>query len=256
MRRPLVMGNWKMNGGRTDAIALVTDLLPRVHGLDDIDIVLCPPYPFLEVVSCRLRGTLLMPGAQNVSAFTRGAYTGEVAATMLRDVGCRYVIIGHSERRLLFGESDSVVADKFQQATAAGLVPVLCVGESAAERAAGRTAEVVGRQLAAVLDAVGPAPLAAAVVAYEPVWAIGSGQAASPADAQAVHQFIRDTISTADPARAPQLRILYGGSVKAQNAQELFSQRDVDGGLIGGAALDASEFAQICKAVRGCGGAE
>ncbi|MHB1565427.1 MAG: triose-phosphate isomerase [Acidiferrobacter sp.] len=253
MRRPLVMGNWKMNGGRADATALLADLWPRVQGLDDVDIVLCPPYPFLDLIGQHVHGTSLAYGAQNVSAFERGAYTGEVSAAMLRDVGCRYVIIGHSERRLLFGESNDVVVDKFRQATAEGLTPVLCVGESAAERAAGRTEQVVGGQIDAVLDALGPQALASAVVAYEPVWAIGSGQAASPADAQAVHRFIRQTIGAADPQRAQRLRILYGGSVKAQNAQQLFSQSEIDGGLIGGAALDASEFAGICKAANGLG---
>ena len=195
-----------------------------------------------------LQGTGVVLGAQNLSEHAEGAFTGEVAPSMLRDVGCTHVLVGHSERRSLYGESDAIVAAKFVAAQVAGLVPVLCVGETLAEREAGLTQEVVDRQLAAVLDAAGVAAMRQAVVAYEPVWAIGTGRTASPAQAQAVHAGIRAVLAAHDPDVAAGVRILYGGSVKPQGAEELFRQPDIDGGLVGGAALVAGDFLAICRA--------
>lgn len=249
MRQPLVMGNWKMNGRLGSARTLLAALNTRLRSLSGVDIAICPPYPLLALAAQQLGSdSRLALGAQNVSEYGDGAYTGEVSAAMLRDIGCQFVIIGHSERRALFAESDEVIASKFARALTAGLVPVLCVGESAAERDAQRTEEVVGRQLDAVFAGVGHRAFLSAIVAYEPVWAIGTGSAASPADAQRVHAFIRQTVAAHDLQAAASLRILYGGSVKAQNARQLFAQDDIDGGLIGGAALDAVGFAEICQA--------
>lgn len=226
-------------------------LLDRViEGLGGLrcDVLVCPPYSYLSQVGARAANTPLLLGAQNVSEHAAGAFTGEVAASMLRDVGCAYVIVGHSERRTLFGESDALVAAKCGAVIAAGMVPVLCVGETLAEREAGRTEEVVARQVAAVLDAHGVQAFAGMVVAYEPVWAIGTGLTATPLQAQAVHAAIRRQVAALDAVVAEGLRILYGGSVKPQSAAELFAQADIDGGLIGGAALVADDFLAICQA--------
>lgn len=219
-------------------------------GLSDLacEVALCPPYPYLAQLADRLAGSGVGLGGQNVSEHRQGAYTGEVSADMLADLGCAYVLVGHSERRSLYGESDALVAAKFAAAQEAGLVPVLCVGETLAERQGGATEAVVGRQIAAVIDRVGVGALASAVVAYEPVWAIGTGVTASPAQAQAVHAAIRARVGELDAGVAAGVRILYGGSVKPQNAAELFGQPDIDGGLIGGAALVAGDFLAICQA--------
>lgn len=206
------------------------------------------PYPYLAQAQARLNGTALRWGAQSVSEHAAGAFTGEVSAGMLGEFGCRYVLVGHSERRQLFGEDDAAVAAKFVAARQAGLVPVLCVGETLAEREAGATAAVVARQIAAVIERAGIAALAGAVLAYEPVWAIGTGKTASPAQAQEVHAAIRAQVAVLDAGVAGGLRVLYGGSVKPQNAAELFEQADIDGGLIGGAALVADDFLAICQA--------
>lgn len=252
MRQSLVVGNWKMNGRRDQVQALFAALEKELAQLSAVAVAVCPPYPFLALIHDRRRDASgIGLGAQNVSMYSDGAYTGEVSGEMLRDMGCEFAIIGHSERRALFSETDEVVAKKFVRAREAGLVPVLCVGESAADRDASRTEEVVGAQLAAVFRGGGREAFRQAVVAYEPVWAIGSGRAASPAEAQKVHAFIRKTVAGQDPEAAAALRILYGGSVKAQNARELFAQNDIDGGLIGGAALNAVEFAGICRAACG-----
>lgn len=252
MRRSLVMGNWKMNGRRDQVQALFTALEDQLASLSAVEVAVCPPYPFLALVHDRQRETSgIGLGAQNVSMYSDGAYTGEVSGEMLRDMGCEFAIIGHSERRLLFSETNEVVAKKFIRARDAGLVPVLCVGESATDRDASRTEEVIGAQVLAVFQDGGREAFRQAVVAYEPVWAIGTGRAASPAEAQKVHAFIRKTVAARDPEAAATLRILYGGSVKAQNARELFAQDDIDGGLIGGAALNAIEFAGICRAACG-----
>lgn len=212
------------------------------------DVAVCPPYPYLGQVQALLLGSGVAWGGQSVSEHAVGAFTGEVSANMLVDFGCLYVLVGHSERRALYGETDVVVAAKFEAAQRAGLVPVLCVGETLAEREAGETEAVVARQLSAVLDRSGVAALASAVVAYEPVWAIGTGVTASPAQAQEVHAAIRARVAAQDVEVANGLRILYGGSVKPQNAKELFGQVDIDGGLIGGAALVADDFLAICLA--------
>jgi triosephosphate isomerase len=212
------------------------------------DVAVCPPYPYLGQVQSILAGSVVTWGAQSVSEHAAGAFTGEVAASMLVEFGCRYVLVGHSERRALFGETDEVVSAKFAAAQKIGLIPVLCVGETLAEREAGMTAAVVTRQLSAVLNRSGVAAMASAVVAYEPVWAIGTGVTASPVQAQEVHAVIRARVGALDVVVANGLRILYGGSVKPQNASELFGQADIDGGLIGGAALVADDFLAICQA--------
>lgn len=248
MRRPLVAGNWKMNGTRKGAMSLIAGLLQGADSVEGVDILVCPPYPFLCEAARELAGGPLVLGAQNVSEHENGAYTGEVSAAMLADYGCRYVIVGHSERRALYGEDDTRVARKFIAARQAGLVPVLCVGETLAEHEAGHTESVVMHQLQAVLDVSGVEAFADAVVAYEPVWAIGTGRTASPGQAQDVHAMIRETISGQDATISKSLRILYGGSVKGSNAASLFGMTDVDGGLVGGASLDSDEFLGICRA--------
>lgn len=245
MRRKLVAGNWKMNGTLAENRALLDALKAA---LQNGGAAVCAPYPYLAQLQAELSGTSIAWGAQNVSEYAKGAYTGEVSTTMLKDFGCTYAIVGHSERRSIYGESDETVAKKYLAAQAAGLIPILCVGESLDEREGGITEQVVARQLDAVINAAGVASLANAVVAYEPVWAIGTGKTASPEQAQAVHAFIRGKIAALDKAVADGLVIQYGGSVKASNAVELFSQPDIDGGLIGGASLVAEEFVAICKA--------
>lgn len=237
-RTRLVAGNWKMHGSRAANSGLLNALLEGIGSSKGAECVVCVPFPYLEQVAGRLRGTPLAWGAQNVSEHPQGAYTGEVSASMLRDFDCRYVIVGHSERRQLYGESDAQVAAKFAAAQAAGLTPILCVGETLQEREAGRTQEVVARQLDAVLK---QSDFGNAVLAYEPVWAIGTGRTASPEQAQEVHGYLRARL-------AAHTRILYGGSVKAQNAKAIFAMPDVDGGLIGGASLVAAEFVAIAQA--------
>jgi len=248
MRRPMVAGNWKMHGSRAANQVLLEELQSRVSEALPIDVAVCPPFVYLTEVLRQLEGDLIAVGAQNVSAEAPGAFTGEVAAAMLADVGCTLVIVGHSERRRLYGEDDTLVARKFVAAQTAGLTPILCVGETLEERDAGQTEAVVARQLDAVLRTSGVKALGKAILAYEPVWAIGTGRNATPAQAQAVHQFLRGRIAAQDAKIAAQLRILYGGSVKAANAAELFANPDVDGGLIGGASLNADEFQRICAA--------
>ena len=247
MRKKLVAGNWKMHGSLAENAALLSALKPALAG---VEAVVCVPFPYLAQAQSELAGSSIAWGAQNLSEHSKGAYTGEVSASMLRDFGCGYVIVGHSERRSLYGESDQQVAAKFIAAQAGGLIPVLCVGESLEERESGITEQVVARQLNAVISAAGIGALANAIVAYEPVWAIGTGKTASPEQAQAVHAFIRGKIAGLDAAIADGLVIQYGGSVKAANAAELFAQPDIDGGLIGGASLVAQEFVAICQAAR------
>ncbi|MFN3702689.1 triose-phosphate isomerase [Thermomonas sp.] len=246
MRRKIVAGNWKLHGNRAFAAALVAEIAAGLPAA--VELVVLPPFPYLEGLAgpCAQAGIGL--GAQDVSAHDKGAYTGEVAASMLADVGARYVLVGHSERRQYHGESSALVAEKFVAAQAAGLVPVLCVGERLEEREAGRTEAVIADQLRPVLERAGVASFAAAVVAYEPVWAIGTGRTASPEQAQAVHAFIRSQVAALDANIADSLPLLYGGSVKPDNAASLFSQADVDGGLIGGASLAAADFLAIARA--------
>ncbi|MBS1189413.1 MAG: triosephosphate isomerase [Rhodocyclaceae bacterium] len=247
MRKKLVAGNWKMHGNLGSNGKLLDAVKAGASGLS-CDVAVCVPFPYLGQAQSTLTGSVVAWGAQNLSEHAQGAYTGEVAAAMLNDFGCRYVLVGHSERRALYGESDAVVAAKFLAAQAVGLVPILCVGETLAEREAGQTELVVSRQLAAVIGQAGVAALAKAVVAYEPVWAIGTGKTATPEQAQDVHAAIRAQVAALDPAVAAGLQILYGGSVKPQNAADLFARADIDGGLIGGASLVADDFLAICRA--------
>jgi len=235
-RTRLVAGNWKMHGSR-ETIRALLDAIVAVVDAPGAQCAICPPFPYLAQVAERLRGTAIAWGAQNVAEHAQGAYTGEVSAAMLAEFGCRYVIVGHSERRQLYGETDAQVAAKFAAARKAGLTPILCVGETLAERDAGRTTEVVARQLGAVAFTAG-------VVAYEPVWAIGTGRNATPEQAQEVHAFLRERLPRDTP-------ILYGGSVKPQNAAAIFAMPDVDGGLIGGASLVAADFLAILRAAAG-----
>ncbi|HEY8054021.1 MAG TPA: triose-phosphate isomerase [Steroidobacteraceae bacterium] len=248
MRRPIVAGNWKMHGSRSENARLVEDLVAHCPANPAALCVLCPPFVYLQEVARGLRDSVFSLGGQDLCADTPGAFTGEIAASMLKDVGCEYVIVGHSERRMLYRESDQLVARKFGAARAAGLIPILCVGEQLADRDAGRTREIVARQLDVVLELSGAGALEHAVVAYEPVWAIGTGRNATPEQAQDVHAFIRARIAARDARIAAATRILYGGSVKAGNAAELFAMPDVDGGLIGGASLKADEFLTILAA--------
>jgi triosephosphate isomerase (TIM) len=248
MRKPLVAGNWKMHGSRADNAALIRSLLDRLPAQGAAEVMVCPPFVYLLETSRMLKDSDVALGAQSLCAEAQGAFTGEVSGAMLRDVGCRYVLVGHSERRQVYGEDDSLVARKFVAAQASGLVPVLCVGETLEEREGGRTAEVVLRQLDAVLAVSGAAAFGEAVIAYEPVWAIGTGRNATPEQAQDVHAMIRGRVAALDAKIGASVRILYGGSVKAANARELFAMVDIDGGLVGGASLKADEFAQICAA--------
>jgi triosephosphate isomerase (TIM) len=247
MRKKLVAGNWKMHGSRSMAESLVRDI---AHGKPShIDVLVFPPFPYLAPLTAAHTSSGVGFGAQDVSEHeAQGAYTGEVAAAMVADVGAQWTLVGHSERRRYHGESNELVARKFAAARAAGLTPILCVGETLAQREAGETETVVARQLQAVLALNGVASFDTAVVAYEPVWAIGTGRTATPQQAQEVHAFIRSQLAQGDAMIARLTRLLYGGSVKAANAAELFAQPDVDGGLIGGAALVATEFLAICNA--------
>lgn len=248
MRRPVVAGNWKMNGTQVEAAALISGIEQGLGDVMHAEILVCPPFVLIPVVAEWLSGSRIAWGGQNLSPHKSGAYTGEVSGAMLRDFGCSHVIVGHSERRALYGESDQVVAEKFRAAQGVGLAPILCVGETLAEREANETEAVVARQLDAVVKLAGIAALDHAIVAYEPVWAIGTGKTATPEQAQGVHAFIRARLAQISPTVAERLRILYGGSVKAANARQLFGQPDIDGGLIGGASLDAQEFLAICRA--------
>lgn len=254
--RSLVIGNWKMNGSRRSSIQLCEDIVDGLAAAevigeiaqqtDRIEAVVCPPFVYLADAADIMarKDSSLSLGAQTLSENNNGAFTGEVSAAMLVELACRYVLVGHSERRSIFGESSTQVADKFRVALTAGLVPVLCVGESQSQRDAGETFVVIDEQLDAVVSAVGVDTLSSAVIAYEPVWAIGTGNTASPAQAQAVHAHIRARLGEA----GSETRLLYGGSVNAGNAAELFAEVDINGALVGGASLDAGQFIAICKA--------
>jgi triosephosphate isomerase len=250
MRKRLVAGNWKMHGSRAANQALLDALVAGIGAAPDVECAVCVPFPYLAQAAERLRGTGVAWGAQDCSEHAHGAYTGEVSAAMVAEFGCRYAIVGHSERRQLHGESDALVAAKFGAARGAGLLPILCVGETLEERDRGRTESVVARQLDAVLERHGATAFADAVLAYEPVWAIGTGRNATPEQAQEVHAYLRARFAARDPAIAERLRVLYGGSVKAANAQALFAMPDVDGGLVGGASLVAAEFVAIARAAQ------
>ena len=247
-RQRFVVGNWKLNGSFAANAALIEALGP-IEAVSGKTLAFCAPFPYLGQLQAALSGSPAQFGAQDVSRFDRGAYTGEVSAGMVADFGCQLAIVGHSERRAIFGDSDAVVAEKFVRVVAAGLTPILCVGESLDEREAGTTEVVVARQVAAVIALSGVEALAGAVIAYEPVWAIGTGKTASPAQAQEVHRFLRAFIAKHSVEISDTLPILYGGSVKKSNAVELFGQPDIDGGLIGGASLIADEFMGIWRAL-------
>lgn len=247
-RRPLVAGNWKLNGSRAANTALISALRAGLPAQSRADVVVCPPYVYLAEVSAAIHDSVIQLGAQNVATEDSGAFTGEIAAGMLRDVGCEFVIIGHSERRAFYGETDLLTAARVSAALRCGLKPILCVGETLGERDAGETLNVVRRQLEAVLAVAGAEAFVEGLVAYEPVWAIGTGRTATPIQAQEVHAEIRATLARCNATIAGAVRVLYGGSVKASNAKDLFAMADIDGGLIGGASLDAAGFLGICKA--------
>lgn len=248
MRRPLVAGNWKMNGSREEIRALMTGIVSDLGADISAEAAVCPPFAYLAEVHALIGDAPVALGAQDVSEHDAGAFTGEISGPMLTDVGCTYAIVGHSERRNLHGESDECVARKFAAARRHGLVPILCVGELLEERENGVTEQVISRQIDAVIALEGVEALADAVIAYEPVWAIGTGRTATPEQAQEVHAFIRNRIAKQNAAVAEGLRILYGGSVNAANAEGLFAKPDIDGGLVGGASLKSAEFIGICRA--------
>jgi len=244
----LIAGNWKMHGALAESRQLVEALRAGVSANARATMLLCPPYVYLPALQGWLQGSPILFGAQDLADKAgTGAFTGEVSGQMLRDVGCSHVIVGHSERRALYGETDAVVATKFKAAQTAGLTPIVCVGETLEQREAGQTRLVIERQVAAVVDSAGVQAFAKAVIAYEPVWAIGTGRTASPEQAQAVHAFIRGMIAARDATIAAGLSILYGGSVKGANARSLFAMADIDGGLVGGASLVAAEFLEIFR---------
>lgn len=248
MRKPLIAGNWKMNGSRAANQALLDGIAAGMKDVNHAAVAVCVPYIYIPEVAAQLKGTAIGWGAQNVSTEAKGAFTGEIATSMLAEFGCKYVIVGHSERRTLYGETDTVVAKKYGVVMAAGMTPIFCIGETLAEREQGVTEQVVARQVKAVIDAHGVQALAKGVIAYEPVWAIGTGKTASPQQAQDVHAFIRSQIAKQDRQVADGVVIQYGGSMNAQNAKELLAMPDIDGGLIGGASLKAEDFLTICKA--------
>jgi triosephosphate isomerase len=248
MRNILVAGNWKMNGDSASNGELVAGIIAGAPDSDRVELLVCPPFPYLGAVVQATAGSKVAVGAQNVSEHGKGAFTGEVAAGMLSDIGCDYALVGHSERRTLYGETSGDVAAKFKATLEAGLKPVLCVGETLEERQAEKTEAVVDEQLNAVIDLVGIAAFANAVIAYEPVWAIGTGMTASPEQAQDVHAHIRQLLAGQDAAVAEGIQILYGGSMKGENAAGLLAMQDIDGGLIGGASLKAPDFLAIANA--------
>ncbi len=248
MRGYLVAGNWKMNGSNAANAELVDGIVAGMPQSDSVELLICPPFPYLAAMAAKLSGTGVALGAQNVSQHQAGAYTGETAPSMLSDVGCTYVLVGHSERRAIMGETSEMVAAKFQAAQDAGLIAVLCVGETQQQREAKQTEAVVDEQLNAVIDGSGIQAFSNAVIAYEPVWAIGTGLTATPEQAQDVHRHIREVLAARDQDVADAIRILYGGSVKGDNAAGLFSKPDIDGGLIGGASLKSADFLAIAEA--------
>jgi len=248
MRTILLAGNWKMHGSKAMVGTLLEGLL-AAPVRDTLDLAVFPPFPYLAQAQALLSGSPIAWGAQNLNPVAQGAHTGEVSASMLLDFGCHYVLVGHSERRTLYGESDEDVAARFAAALEAGLEPILCIGETLQEREDGRTEAVVDRQLQAVIDRCGVEGFRRATVAYEPVWAIGTGRTATPDQAQRVHAFIRGKFASRDDIIAGQLRILYGGSVNGSNAADLFAREDIDGGLVGGASLKAEDFLAIRDAV-------
>lgn len=247
-RRPLVMGNWKLNGSKAFTRELIAGLKAELAGVEGCDVAVAPPVMYLAEAEQALVGSQIFLGAQNVDVNVQGAFTGDISTEMLKDFGAKYIIIGHSERRQYHHESDEFIAKKFAALKQAGLVPVLCIGESEAENEAGQTEQVCAKQIDAVIDALGVEAFNGAVIAYEPIWAIGTGKSATPEQAQAVHAFIRGHIAKKSQAVAEQVIIQYGGSVNDANAAQLFTQPDIDGALVGGASLKAPAFAVIVKA--------
>ncbi len=247
MRTTLIAGNWKMNGSLQSVIELVEAI--KAGDVNNAQLAVCPPAIYLMKVGGMLEGSRIALGAQNVCDQESGAFTGEIAASMLKECGCQYAIVGHSERRALYQETDELVARRFAMALSSGITPILCIGESLDERESGDTEVVVSRQLDAVIDSQGISAIAQCVIAYEPVWAIGTGKVATPEQAQAVHRYLRDKLASLDALVAEQVQILYGGSMNASNAGELLSQPDIDGGLIGGASLKAADFIAIGQSV-------
>ncbi len=248
MRQKLVAGNWKLNGSTASITSLMGGILAGLKGMDNVAVAVCPPYVYIPMTQGLVAGSRVGLGSQDIADQDTGAFTGEVSGAMLTEFGCTYAIVGHSERRAIYGEQDADTARKFAAARKHGLKPILCVGETLDEREAGITEAVVARQLDAVIALEGVEALTDGVIAYEPVWAIGTGKTASPQQAQDVHAFIRGKLAALNESVAAKVQILYGGSVKGANATELFAMPDIDGGLIGGAALDAQEFLAICKA--------
>ncbi len=248
-RTPLIAGNWKMNGTVESSQQLISALCSGVAIDSDPIMLICPPFPYLHTAAAALKDEAVVLGAQNIAMEPgTGAFTGEVSGLMLKNCGCEYVIVGHSERRALFGETDAMVSNKFIIAQTQGLKPILCIGETLEERETGQTQAVIQRQIHKVIDYAGPAAFGSAVVAYEPVWAIGTGLTATPDQAQEAHSFIRSLISEQDATIASLMQIIYGGSMKSENAKELLAMEDVDGGLVGGASLNAEEFLAIFRA--------
>ncbi|WP_054763111.1 triose-phosphate isomerase [Methylomonas koyamae] len=248
MRRSLIMGNWKMNGSREEGQKLAQALADGLGNVEQ-EVAVCVPFVYLSDIRTVLASSPIALGAQNVADQASGAYTGEVSAAMLADIGCKYALVGHSERRSYYGDTNESVAKRFAQALSKGVVPVLCVGETLEEREQDKTFQVVDEQLDAVIAEAGIEAFEKAVIAYEPVWAIGTGKVATDEQAQEVHQYIRKRIADRNPAIAEKVQILYGGSVKPDNAKGLFAMPDIDGGLVGGASLDAKGFLQICHSV-------
>lgn len=246
MRKTIVAGNWKMNASKDSVDNLIKDLLTGMDGITS-EVLVCAPFPYLAQVELLIQGSKVMLGAQNLNTNSSGAYTGEVSADMIKDFGARHVIVGHSERRSLYGETSAMVAEKTKAALNAGLTPLLCIGESLEQRDSGNTEAVIEKQLSAVIELVGIEAFNQIIIAYEPVWAIGTGVTATPEQAQEAHLFIRSLLAKNDESVAQKTPILYGGSMNASNASELISCADIDGGLIGGAALKAEDFLQICK---------
>ena len=247
MRKTIVAGNWKMNASKESVNSLIEGILSGMSGVSS-QVIVCAPFPYLAQVETLISNSSLILGAQNLNVNTQGAFTGEVSADMIKDFGAQHVIVGHSERRSLYGESSIIVAEKTKAAIDAGLIPLLCVGESLEERESGNTEDAVAEQLNAVINLLGIEAFEGIIIAYEPVWAIGTGLTASPEQAQTVHQFIRGLLADSSESIAQKTPILYGGSMNAGNAADLISCSDIDGGLIGGAALKAEDFLQICKA--------
>ena len=248
MRQIMIAGNWKMNGSTSSVKELIAGIKAGMASVNKAAVVVCPPALYIAQVMAAIAGSKIKCGSQNICDQDKGAFTGELAGSMLKDLGCEYAIIGHSERRNLYGESDALIAQRFATARRNGIKPIFCIGETLAEREKGVTNEVCNRQIDAVIKLEGVTALADGVIAYEPVWAIGTGKTASPEQAQAVHAFIREKIAKLDAQVAAGLQILYGGSMNASNAAELLAQPDIDGGLIGGASLKAEDFLTICRA--------